>query len=172
MIAVRLDQGGRVRVRGEMLLPLTASAVWGQMRLFERFIAIDPFHARVTVHGSPSAGQAKLLLLHRFCGVRLLRVGRVLRWREGHGYSFSDLSARGPRSGFPHIFTYAVEPMSAGGSRLSITVRGRWTAAAIPRWAVRLWLWWVLGRTLDAVRDELMGLAWAQRAAGTIGRLT
>ena len=43
------------------------------------------------------------------------------------GYSFSDLSRRGPRYRFPHTFSYYLRPAGADGCALEILVRGRWT---------------------------------------------
>lgn len=166
MIRLRLGPKGRVDLRGELDLPLRASAAWGQMRHFTHFVGLDPFHT--PIHSVvPFAGLGAVLTIgHQFGFFRLARTGRVLRWRDGLGYSFSDLSRRGVKRGFPHVFTYALEDRDGSRSRLSITVRGRWTANWLPRWAIRFWLHWVMNRTLDTVLTEFLGLALAQSRRG------
>lgn len=95
-------------------------------------------------------------LSHRYMGLRFERVGRILSWREGIGYAFSDLTRRGPRAGFPHVFSFRLEPVDDGHCRLHVRVRGLWTARAIPRWLARLWLWWVFSHIPRSVEAELL----------------
>ncbi len=46
-----VDAQWTVKLVGEAVVPLPASAVWGQMRGFTHFATIDPFHARIMVEG-------------------------------------------------------------------------------------------------------------------------
>jgi hypothetical protein len=165
MIALRLQHRSKVHLTGSLLVPLSAHAVWGQMRHFTYFVGLDPFHANVrTVTGSiPTGAGTPIVLGHRFGPFRLDRVGRILRWRDEIGYSFSDLSRSGPRHGFPHIFTYELRPRGKHVSRLIVTVRGRWSYTILPGWLIRRWLLWVLGHTLHSVRNQLLAVA-LQRA--------
>lgn len=159
MIDILLGPRGRIYLRGTLDLPLRVSVVWGQMRHFAHFITLDPFHVHIDIIDNQAETAARLVIHHRFFLIHIIRVGHILKWREGQGYSFSDLSKRGPRVGFPHVFTYDVQSNGIDASRLSITVRGRWTANFLPQWAIKLWLRWVLGRTLDRVQQELLTLA-------------
>jgi hypothetical protein len=147
-MSVIIDRDWRVAASRELVLPLSAAAAWGQMRDFARFIAIDPLHTRVRV-GPPVPGRVgpagrPLVIPHRFLGLGPDRVGRVLRWEEGRGFAFSDLSRRGPRAGFPHICAYALRADGPGRCCLTVSARGVWTARWIPRWAAACWIWWVL----------------------------
>jgi hypothetical protein len=108
------------------------------------------------------------------------RVGRILRWREldrstappgrppdrPAGYSFSDLSRRGPRHGFPHTFSYYLRPAGAESCKLEVVVRGRWTAWFVPRWIARLWLGWVFAHVVLSVRNSLLLAAATRRGTG------
>ncbi len=87
-----------------------------------------------------------------------MRQGRLLRWREGEGYSFSDLSMKRPGRRFPHVYIYKVMKVDAMNSRVRIAVRGKWTARVWPRAVVRLWLWWVMRHTLSMVVLELLAV--------------
>ena len=121
----------------------------------------------------PRAGAA-LAIRHRFLGFGVDRVGRILRWHEFDpadarpaGYSFSDLSARGPRHGFPHVFGYSLRPAGRNNDRcrLQVAVRGRWTAP-VPRWAAKLWLWWVFAHVVLSVRNAFLAAAVARGNSG------
>jgi hypothetical protein len=157
-----VDRRWRVQARAAVELPLPAPVVWGQMRDLARFLTVDPLHARVLVAPSADPGRGwrgiPLVIEHRLAGFGPDRVGRVLTWHEGIGYSISDLSRRGPRCGFPHVCTYHLQP-SAAGCTLTVSARGLWTARFLPRWAVRLWLWWVLGSTTGHIRREMLAFA-------------
>jgi hypothetical protein len=123
--------------------------LWQQIRDLPNFLTIDPFHDKVILmRDSPTVG-VDLTLSHNAFGCRFLRFGRILAWREGFGYAFSDLSARGPRTGFPHVFDVQIEPLpeplpspqhSPPMSCLTIRVRGRWTSWLVPVWLGRLWI--------------------------------
>ncbi|MCX5660970.1 MAG: hypothetical protein NTW19_14795 [Planctomycetota bacterium] len=136
---VTLDRRWRVRLWVEVGLPIEARRVWLHVRRVERFATRDPFHWRVSLDGPARVGCA-MVIEHRYAGWRVDRVGRILRWDEGRGYAFSDLSKRGPGVGFPHIYEYRVAATGAGSCMVIVRVRGTWTARAWPRWAVRLWL--------------------------------
>ncbi len=109
-------------------LPLSAGAAWGQLRHLPTSAVHDPFHARVTVGAGGS-----LVIEHRYLGFRTTRVGRVLWWREGVGFAFSDLCRRDAGAAFPHVLSYRLEPTGRPTCRLHVRVGGRWTAAAVGR---------------------------------------
>ena len=165
---VRINSRGAVDCRGAIDVPLPAISVWGQLRDFPRYAARDPFHLPPRVEGGiPRAGVA-IELSHRYAGLGVRRVGRILVWREQVAYSFSDLSRRGPRHGFPHVFSYRLEPLSEQSTRVHVLVRGLWTSHRIPHWAARWWLRWVFARVLRRVRNELLLYQlWRKRRART-----
>ncbi|MCZ6786723.1 MAG: hypothetical protein O7E54_06110 [Planctomycetota bacterium] len=142
---VRLD-GARVDCRCRIDLPYDPAPVWAVVSNLPRFLTVDPFHERVERRGR------RLRLWHNAFGFRCLRVGRILHWHEGRGYAFSDLSLRGPRRGFPHVFFVTVEPRGCGGSCLVIRVRGKWTARWMPRFCVRAWLRFVVSEHARLLR--------------------
>jgi hypothetical protein len=80
----------------------------------------------------------------------------ALEWREGRSYAFSDLSWRGPRRGFPHVYRYALCDAAPGRCRLRVEVNGLWTARRLPRPLVRLWLLWIHAKTALSIRAALM----------------
>lgn len=139
MIEVQLTQAWRVDCRASIPLPISSRAAWGQMRDFRRFVSCDPFHTRVDPDRESSGANA-FTLWHGWQLLRFPRRGRILKWAEGSGYTFSDLSRRHPRKGFPHIYEYRLIPTSSVTSLLQVTVRGRWTATWLPRWLIRVWL--------------------------------
>ena len=167
MVAVRLKDRQRVELVATILLPMSAGMVWGQMRSFAYFVGLDPFHAgiRAADESVRLGAGAAIVLGHRFGPIRFDRVGRVLKWREGTGYSFSDLSRGGNGVGFPHIFTYEVKPKVNGDCRLTIAVRGRWTATMLPAWMIRRWLRWTMGHTLHSIHNQLMVIEIHRRAS-------
>jgi hypothetical protein len=156
MIALTVDRAWRVTVLGEIELPMPVDRAWQHVRDFASFTTFDPFHARVHVVGGLPRVGSSLRIDHRFGPVRLRRRGRILRWQEGVGYAFSDLSERGARRGFPHVYSYRVVPIGCHACRLSISVRGRWTAKLLPRWAAKLWVGWVMAMTLGSVIPRLL----------------
>jgi hypothetical protein len=163
-VIVRVDHRHRVTMRASIDTAMPAESVWERMRDFERFTALDPIHERIRVlDGAPRKG-ARIVIEHRFAFFSIDRVGRILRWDDGAGYTICDLSSRGVNRGFPHTLDYRVEP-TATGSRWSITVRGKWTARFIPRFAARLWMRWVLHHITGAVRRDLLRAAVVHNAA-------
>ena len=159
---VTIDRRGRVRARAALVLPVSAGTAWGQIRDVRRFIAIDPLHVRVTIDCSRcergTMRGAELRIRHRLAGIGPERIGRILWWREGRGFAFSDLSARGRRVGFPHICGYELEPIDGDTCKLVVTARGRWTARVVPRPLARLWIGWVLRATEARIAAEFWRL--------------
>ena len=139
----RSGAGRRIDMEIVLDVPCPVEELWALVSDFGRFVAIDPFHCRAIVLGPELRPGVALALDHNAFGVRFLRFGRLLRWREGIGYAFSDLSAQGGARGFfPHVFDFTVCPSSsegAGASRLSVRVRGKWTTRWVPK---RLGHWW------------------------------
>ncbi|MDB5299449.1 MAG: hypothetical protein JWO87_1112 [Phycisphaerales bacterium] len=156
MKRISITRRGAVNCQAAIDLPLSAISVWGQLRDFTRYAQQDFFHADISIEGGLPRVGARLTLSHRYAGLGLCRVGKILVWREGVGYSFSDLSTRGPRSGFPHVFGYRITPLGPAKCRLFISVRGLWTAGLVPRWAARFWLRWVFGHVVRTVRNDLL----------------
>jgi hypothetical protein len=139
--------GGRGR-NVEIVIMLTVaqsgSELWEVVRDLPQFLTIDPFHDRVTLMRDQPAAGVDLVLSHNAFGQRFLRFGRIVEWREGLGYTLSDLSAGGPRTGFPHVFMVRIEPgKNACVSELTIRIRGRWTSRLVPVGIGRLWIWLV-----------------------------
>jgi hypothetical protein len=155
-MTIRINPRRVVRCDAALHIPLSGVCVWGQLRDFCRYAQQDFFHADIHIDGGVPRAGAALQLCHRYSGVRIERRGRILLWREGVGYSFSDLSHRGPRSGFPHVFSYRLQSLGEGTCRLHINVRGLWTARHLPRWCAWLWLWWVFSHIVRNIRRELL----------------
>jgi hypothetical protein len=130
-------------MRIELELARSADALWGAVADFPRFVGADPFHRRVIALGGKLSAGVPLALEHCAFGFSFWRFGKLLRWREGQSLAFSDLSARGPHHGFPHVFFVDVLSLGAERSRLVVTVRGKWTAAWVPHWLRRCWLSYV-----------------------------
>jgi hypothetical protein len=146
--AVRCASGTGRQVDATILLTVARSAdeLWQIVRDLPRFLTIDPFHESVMLMRDRPAVGVDVVLAHNAFGRRFLRFGRIVAWRERVGYTFSDLSARGPRAGFPHVFTVQIEPLhetlrnAAPTSQLTIRIRGRWTSRWIPTWIGRWWI--------------------------------
>jgi hypothetical protein len=150
---VRITSSRRVTCTATIPVPLSAGTAWGQLRHLPTSATHDPFHACVTVGPGGS-----LLIEHNYLGLRTTRVGRVLWWREGIGFAFSDLSGRDAAAAFPHVLSYRLEPTSPTTCRLHVRVGGRWTLPG-PRWIGRLWLRWVFGHVVRTVRNQLFQYA-------------
>jgi hypothetical protein len=138
-------QGRSVDIAIDLIVKRSAERLWQQVRDLPRFLTIDPFHDEVILMRDEPAVGVDLTLSHNALGWRFLRFGRILSWRENSGYTFSDLAARGPRTGFPHVFQVQIEPLPSPEelppmSRLTIRVRGQWTSRLVPVWIGRLWI--------------------------------
>jgi hypothetical protein len=132
-----------VGMRIELDVPWPREEVWQIVSDFDRFIRADPFHRRVLPLHSKLRPGTVLALEHNAFGLSFWRFGRLLSWDDGRGFAFSDLSARGPRHGFPHVFYVSVQSIDPGHTRLQVAVRGKWTARWVPCWARRCWLSYV-----------------------------
>ena len=156
MLQITVDKRGRVDLRAESELPMSAEAAWRWLRDFRRFACQDLFHRVVELDmEEPQAGVA-FRLKHQFAGIHVWRVGRILTWNEGCSYAFSDLSQRGPRAGFPHVYTHELQPIADDRCCLRLSVRGLWTATFVPRPLVRLWLAAVMLKTRASMRNALL----------------
>lgn len=158
-----IDRSGRwpsIDMRLEVDVPRPRVEVWGMVADLPRFVTVDPFHSQVIVLGPALRPGVALALEHHAFGVRFLRFGRLLRWDEGEGYAFSDLSSRGGGLGFfPHVFFIRVEPDATGRAsraRLTLTVRGKWTSGRVPRWLGRCWLRYVCREHARLLRAALV----------------
>lgn len=130
--------------------------LWRLVGDLPRFLTIDPFHDRVTLMRDRPAVGVDLLLSHNAFGRRFLRFGRIVAWDEGSGYTFSDLSSRGSRVGFPHVFIVRLAPADdPRQTRLSVQVRGRWTSRLVPVWLGMLWVWLVCREHARLLRKAL-----------------
>ena len=157
-VACNLPSGDRVSLRMELDVHRAPQQVWADVSDLPRFGCIDPFHSRITVLGPKLRPGVDLALEHRAFGVTLMRFGRLLIWREGCGYAFSDVSARGPRHGFPHVFFVTVQPANLGLANrtcIVIEVRGKWTARWVPGLVRRWWLRYVLAEHARLLRATL-----------------
>lgn len=169
---IEVDHRWRVKASCDLILPMRATAAWGQLRDWMRFACVDPLHARIRILSPPRPGGGRtpqgtaIAIEHRLFGIGPDRIGRMLLWCEGQGFAFSDLSKRGVDVGFPHICTYALQPINESTCRLIIGARGRWTAPWWPRWLVRIWLGWVLRETRGCIRRDLIQFrAWRDRSS-------
>ena len=132
-----------VRLSMELEVPVSKERLWEFVSDLGTFLVTDPYHRRMISMRKPLKPGDHLAIEHGLLGVSFFRFGRLLGWSEGNGYSFSDLSARGPRCGFPHIFEVAVETDRESPrecSKLRIEVKGRWTARLVP---IALRDWWL-----------------------------
>ena len=140
------SSGWPVRTRFATGLPTTRRQAWRTLRQFERVVCQDHFHQEVRLHGPRPAAGVTFDLPHALLGLRVERRGRILTWAEGRGYDFSDLSATDSQRVFPHVFKLRLEPAAAGDDpgtcRLTLEIRGRWTAGYLPAWLVDAWLRW------------------------------
>ena len=133
-------RGSIIKIRFELSVPGSRDDVWSKISNVSNFACIDPFHCRLIVMGPELKPGVDLALEHVAFGFRFFRFGRLLRFHERRGYTFSDISRRGCRVGFPHVFIVDVEPSDGGRTVLSVQVRGRWTARWIPVPVGMLWL--------------------------------
>lgn len=143
------SSGRKLNIEISLDVARPAAEVWSLISDLPRFLTIDPFHDQVTLMRDQPAVGVDLVLSHNAFGRRFLRFGRIIAWREGSGYTFSDLSPRGPKHGFPHVFMINLQPLATPDeklplTRLTIHVRGRWTSRLVPAWLGRLWVWLVV----------------------------
>lgn len=157
-MTVRVHHGGRVDCRADVPLPLTVRQAWGQLRDFHRYAAHDHFHAGFRIEGGVPRAGARLVILHRYGPFTVERAGRIVLWREGEGFAFSDLSRRNARRAFPHVLRMTLCDAGPDACVLQVRVGGRWTAWT-PRWAARLWLAWVFLSIVQRVRNQLLRYA-------------
>lgn len=157
-VTISLTRTGRVLCRAAIDVPASDGTAWGQLRDFRRFAAQDFFHTAVRVAPGGVRRGASLEIDHRFGPFAVTRIGRILQWQEGLGYSFSDLSRRNPLAAFPHVYRYRLLPTGPSRCMLEVTVAGRWTTPLLPRWAARLWLTWVFTHIAASVENTLLAL--------------
>ena len=144
-VVVQRQRGRAMSIRMEVDSTLSATQMWRRTSDFPDFLTIDPFHEQVALmRAEPRAG-VDLALHHNVFGIRFVRIGRILSWREGRSYAFSDLSRHdrpreGRRRGFTHVFFIEIVPQPDNRCQLVITVRGKWTSRLIPLVIARLWL--------------------------------
>lgn len=149
-VVCAVGRGSAVRLRIEVDVPCSGERLWRVVSDLPTFLCVDPYHRRVIPLRRPLEPGVHLAIEHGLAGIRFMRFGRLLAWREGRGYAFSDLSARGSHRGFPHVFVLELVPLRPPGggndrdplplSRLRIEVRGRWTARRVPVFLRRAWL--------------------------------
>jgi len=153
-VKVEPRRRSNVRMTIEIDCGCNAAALWERVSQLSAFLTIDPFHHKVVLTRNQPAAGVDVVLHHNAFGVRFLRFGRILKWREftaettaekpqRGSFAMSDLSQRGAQAGFPHVFFVDVERRECGGSRLTIRVRGRWTSYVLPAPFAGLWMAYV-----------------------------
>lgn len=149
MTTVQLSTRWAVNAQASVQLNASTDEIWAVMQRFNRFIAADPYHTRVTdaqgdrLDTLPPCGTA-IRLGHGIGLTWFDRVGTLLRIVPGKSIAFTDLSKRGRNIGFPHLYHYTLTPHNEQTCELTLAVRGRWSARWMPRADVRAWLAWVL----------------------------
>jgi len=143
------SSGRKVDIELSLDVARPTAEVWSLISDLPHFLTIDPFHDHITLMRDQPAIGVDLILSHNAFGRRFLRFGKIIAWREGSGYTFRDLSPRGPKHGFPHVFMIHLQPLATQDenrplTRLTIHVRGRWTSRLVPVWLGRLWVWLVV----------------------------
>jgi hypothetical protein len=161
-MSVRVFPSRRVVCEATVHLPMSATTAWGQLRDFQSSAAHDPFHSGFSIEGGVARRGAKLRIEHRYLFARTERQGKIIFWREGVGFSFSDLSMRSVRGGFPHMFSLRLFPIDGQQCRLIVKVTGHWTFIG-PRIIAWLWLTWVFDHTVRRTRNLLLQFAVARR---------
>ena len=172
MIRVRINRRRRVWATARVVVPVPPERVAAEMDCLRHFVTHDLFHAGLTADaygddGEPCRG-SQVSIEHRFCGLRVVRVGRLLWRTSGRGFGFSDLSARNPRHGFPHTCHYQLRPADGGGSAVSIVVVGTWTLRAVPRPLAKAYIMAMLALSGVAMRNHLLRVErWHTQRRGT-----
>ena len=136
----RTGLGRAIKATIRVKTSLSPAELWRRVSDLQNFLVIDPFHESITLMRAVPAAGVDVVLHHDAFGKRFDRFGRILWWRQGEGFAVSDLSARDPLRGFPHVFTYRVETDNNQTATLSVEVTGRWTSRWIPTWLGRLWI--------------------------------
>ncbi|MEM9414781.1 MAG: hypothetical protein AAGA29_04795 [Planctomycetota bacterium] len=168
MTRVRLTRHGCVKAEAAVRLAVPADVVWQHMSRFQRFIAADPYHTRITDESGrrldrlPPRG-TRLRIGHGVGWTWFERVGTMLYVKDGKGFAFSDLSQRGRAVGFPHVYRYLLEPCGEHACVLRLRVRGRWSARWLPRGVVVCWLYWVMFQAGWLMRARLMSAMYAEQ---------
>lgn len=139
------SRGRKLDVQITLHVARSCTELWGLVCDLPRFLTIDPFHDQITIMRDRPQQGVDLVLSHNACGRRFLRFGKIIAWHEGSGYTFSDLSPRGSKHGFPHVFIVQLRPLVLPEERspltqLTIKVRGLWTSRLVPVWLGRLWV--------------------------------
>jgi hypothetical protein len=139
------SKGRKLDMEFSLDIPHSQADLWNLISDLPSFLTIDPFHDQVTLMRDQPAKGVDLVLSHNAFGRRFLRFGKIIAWREGCGYTFSDLSSRGPKRAFPHVFMIQLQPLSPADAanpltRLTVQVRGRWTSRVAPAWLGKLWV--------------------------------
>jgi len=149
MTRIRLSPRWAVHAETSVRLNASTDEAWAVMQRFNAFIAADPYHTRMTdAEGNrldtlPPRGTA-LRIGHGIGFTWFERVGTLIRVKPGEAFAFTDLSARGRNTGFPHLYRYTLTPIDDRACELKLTVRGRWSARWMPRAIVLAWLGWVM----------------------------
>jgi len=140
MIDVAVSRQYVVNARLTLRWPVAQEFAWQLMADLPRFATADIFHERI--HGLSDGIELgkRIWIDHAFGPVYLQRTGRLLLWREGEEYAFSDLSLRNPLRAFPHAYIYRLSSLPDGSTQLQQIVTGQWTATWMPRWLVWCWL--------------------------------
>ena len=137
---ISLQPNGQVRMRKDIRFPVSIEQAWQTVSKVESFACLDFFHREIRHLDRRDHPLGRVLIDHRFLGVRVTRKGRVFGWREGSGYGFTDLSCRDKRRGFPHVYIFRLRREGNDRCSLRIEIKGRWTAGWMPRSLVALWL--------------------------------
>jgi hypothetical protein len=161
-VAWHQPRGRSIGATIELRLPISPELLWRRVADLPSFLTIDPFHDRVTLAGGPPRVGMAMTLHHQIFGWALDRQSRLLRWDEGVGYSFSDLSSHCPGEWFPHVFHVDVEPivdqnklLVQATSRLRVRVVGKWTNGFIPVCLSRFWVLYVMREHARLLREYL-----------------
>ena len=93
----RSGAGSGIDLKIELDVARSVEDVWARMADLPAFVTIDPMHDRVIVQGPGVELKpgVELTIEHVAFGISFFRFGKLLTWRDGCGYSFSDLSPRG-----------------------------------------------------------------------------
>ena len=144
MMSVHVDAQRRVRLQASFDVPASRDVVWRSISDFKRMVCTDHFHTAVVFTKGEIHAGGEFNILHKFLGFAVTRRGRILRWKPGHGYAYSDLSIEDPGSAFPHVFFLDLLAKTPTRCNVSVRVAGRWTTRWVPQSLTRLWLWWNL----------------------------